>query len=235
MPPQLIDIRSKIKHILLPQQCLLCAAPSGCNGICCDCNADLPWQLDPCCPVCALPSRTGEVCGECLQQPPAFDATLAPLKYKFPINLVLQRYKYAGLLAVAKVTGELLADSLQGKSKLDVIIPMSLHSSRLLERGFNQAAEISRVVTKKLGIPLELHACSRTRPTKPQAGLSLQERKKNLRGVFACRRPLTGNHVVLLDDVMTTGASLSELARTVKDAGAARVECWVVARTLKNP
>lgn len=234
MPPQLIDIRSKIKQVMLPQQCLLCAAPAGNDGICPDCNADLPWQHDPCCPVCALPSGTGEVCGACLQHPQAFDATLAPLKYQFPINLVLQRYKYAGLLAVAEVTGELLADSLRGKSKPDLIIPMPLHSSRLLERGFNQAAEIARVVSSKLDIPLELHACSRTRATKPQAGLSLQERKKNLRGVFACRQPLAGKHVILLDDVMTTGASLNELAQTVKDAGAVRVECWVVVRTLRQ-
>jgi ComF family protein len=235
MPPQLIDIRSKYKHIMLPQQCLLCAAPAGNDGICRDCNADLPWQIDPCCPVCALPSGTGEVCGACLQHPPALDATLAPLKYQFPINLVLQRYKYAGLLAVSEVTGELLASSLRGKPKPDLIIPMPLHSTRLLERGFNQATEIARVVASKLDIPMELRACSRTRPTKPQAGLSLQERKRNLQGVFACRQPLAGKHVVLLDDVMTTGASLNELARTVKDAGAARVECWVVARTLKNP
>jgi len=234
MPPQLIDIRLKFKHIMLPQQCLLCAALAGNDGICLGCNADLPWQHGPCCPVCALPTGTGEVCGACLQHPPAFDATLAPFKYKLPINLVLQRYKYAGLLAVAEVTGELLVSSLRGESKPDLIIPMPLHATRLIERGFNQAAEIARVVASKLDIPLDLHGCSRTRPTKPQAGLSLQERKKNLRGVFACRRPLGGKHVALLDDVMTTGASLNELARTVKDAGAARVEWWIVARTLRQ-
>jgi predicted amidophosphoribosyltransferase len=153
MLPQLIDIGSKFKQIMLPQQCLLCAAPAGSDGICRDCNADLPWQHDPCCPVCALPSGTGEVCGTCLQHSPAFDATLAPLMYQFPINLVLQRYKYAGRLAVAEVTGELLADGLQVKSKPDVIIPMPLHPSRFLERGFNQAAEICPRRRQKVRYP----------------------------------------------------------------------------------
>jgi ComF family protein len=234
MLPQLIDIRSKFNHFMLPQQCLLCAALAGNDGIFHDCNADLPWQHDPCCPVCALPSGTGEVCGACLQHPPVFNAKLAALKYQFPINLVLQRYKYAGLLAVSEVTGELLAGSLRGESKQDLIIPMPLHFSRLLERGFNQAAEIARVVARELGIPLDLHACSQARPTKSQVGLSLQESKKSLRGVFACRQTLGGKRVALLDDIMTTGASLNELAKTVKDAGAAKMECWVVARTLRQ-
>ena len=110
---------------------------------------------------------------------------------------------------------------------------MPLHASRLKERGFNQALEIARVVAKRLSIPLDARCCIRTRPTQAQAGLSLQERRKNLRGVFACRSDLSGRQVVLLDDVMTSGASLSELAKTAKKAGAASVECWVVARTVR--
>lgn len=229
--PQLIDIGVKIKQFLLPQHCVLCAAPAGGHALCRACEADLPWHADPSCPVCALPSGAGGVCGACLQRPPAFDATLAALDYRFPLDAVLQRYKYAGFLTVAELMGTLLSGKAQDRPRPDALIPMPLHPARLRERGFNQATEIARVVARRLAIPLELHACGRTRPTRPQAGLTVQERARNLRGVFACRKSLEGKRVVLLDDVMTTGASLNELARTVKDAGAARVDCWVVART----
>lgn len=156
------------------------------------------------------------------------------MDYRFPVAAVLQRYKYSGFLAVAELMGGLLARRLQGLPRPDILIPMPLHPTRLQERGFNQAAEIARVVAGALDIPLESRACSRTRPTKPQTGLDLKERTRNMRGVFACRQNLTDKHVALLDDVMTTGASLDALARTVRDAGAARIDCWVVARTLKN-
>lgn len=202
--------------------------------LCAACEKDLPWRAADACPICALPSGTGEICGACLQHPPAFDATVAALDYRFPIDAVLQRYKYSGFLAVAELMGALLSFRLGNTAKPDAIIPMPLHPSRLKERGFNQATEIARIVAKQFDIPLESRVCTRARPTKPQTGLSLQERTRNMRGVFACSKSLAGKHIVLLDDVMTTGASLNALARTVKDAGAAKVDCWVVARTLRE-
>lgn len=144
----------------------------------------------------------------------------------------MQRYKYSGFLAVSGLMGQLLARELTPAARPDIIIPMPLHPSRLKERGFNQASEIARIIAKQLAIPLATHICSRTRPTPPQAGLAVKERRRNMKGVFACSQSLAGKHVALLDDVMTTGASLDALARTVKDAGAARVDCWVIARTL---
>ena len=147
---------------------------------------------------------------------------------------MLRRYKYSGLLAVAELMGSVLAERLQHEKKPDLLIPMPLHPTRLGERGFNQAVEIARVLCRRLQLPLEPHACSRLRPTPPQAGLSLRDRRRNLRGAFACHQDMSGKHIVLLDDVMTTGASLDALAHAVKDAGAARVECWVVARTPKD-
>lgn len=202
--------------------------------LCADCERDLPWRSASICPVCALPSGTGETCGTCLQHPPAFDATVAALDYRFPVAAVLQRYKYSGFLAVAELMGSLLARRLQDLPRPDILIPMPLHPTRLQERGFNQATEIARVVARDLELPLDSRACSRTRPTQPQTGLDLKARRRNMRGVFACSKNLTGKRVALLDDVMTTGASLDALAHTVKDAGAVRIDCWVVARTPKD-
>lgn len=234
MALQLIDICSYLKQHLLPQNCLLCGDAATGLALCPGCHADLPWHTAHACPVCALPNPSGELCGACLKHPPAFDAALAVLDFHFPVNALLRRYKYSGFLAIAELLGILLAERVRQGSRPDLLIPMPLHPSRLKERGFNQAAEIARVVCAQSGLLLALQACSRTRPTPPQAGQPLQTRRKNLRGAFACQMDLSGQRIALLDDVMTTGASLDELARCVKAAGAAHVECWVVARTLKD-
>ncbi len=109
---------------------------------------------------------------------------------------------------------------------------MPMHATRLKERGFNQALEVARLLSQQLTIKLDHSSCQRTRYTPPQASLPLKERIKNIRGVFECQQQLNGLSIAIVDDVMTTGASLNELARTLKQAGAAHVECWVIARTL---
>lgn len=230
----MIDIRSYFKQVLLPQHCLLCGEAAIGVALCRPCLADLPWHASSACPVCALPTPGGERCGACLKHPPAFDATRAMLDFQFPVDALLRRYKYAGFLSMAELMGCLLAAQVRDVCRPDLVIPMPLHPSRLQQRGFNQAAEIARVVCAQAALPLELHACSRTRATPPQAGLALPARRKNMRGAFACAADLSGKRIALLDDVMTTGASLNELARCIKDAGAAHVECWVVARTLRD-
>jgi predicted amidophosphoribosyltransferase len=111
---------------------------------------------------------------------------------------------------------------------------MPLHPRRLQERGFNQAVEIARIVGKKLKLEVDSQSCSRIKLSPPQVSLPLKERVRNMRGAFACNSSLDGLRIALLDDVMTTGASLNELAATVKKAGAVHVECWLVARTLPN-
>jgi ComF family protein len=232
MRPQLIDIRSKINQILLPPTCVLCGDHAQQNLVCGRCEADLPWHDGLQCPVCALPTGTGETCGNCLKSPPAFDATHALLAYQFPISTVLQRYKYSGFLAVAHMMGALFARKLHGTPPPDLIVPMPLHPSRLKERGFNQAVEIGRVLSRRLNIPLDNGLAKRMRATPPQANLAFKERHRNVRGVFSCEPRLAGMRIALLDDVMTTGASLNALAQAAKQTGAARVECWVVARTL---
>lgn len=116
--------------------------------------------------------------------------------------------------------------------KIDLIIPMPMHSTRLQELGFNQALELARIIAKKVQINLDYTACQRVKLTPPQASLPLKERVRNIRGVFDCQQNLKGLNIAIIDDVMTTGASLNELAKTLKQAGATHVECWVITRTL---
>lgn len=217
----------------LPQRCELCAAPSGSDLICEACTRDLP-RIGPSCPVCALPASRGDVCGSCLAHPPTFEATIAAFAYAFPVDRLIHALKYQGRLALAEWSaGAILAERRRlGRPDPDRLVALPLSVERQRERGYNQAAEIARVVAARVGIPLLSAGVRRIRAAPPQAVLPWTARERNVRGAFACDVDLAGLRVAVIDDVMTTGASLSELARTLRAAGAAGVENWIVARTL---
>jgi ComF family protein len=201
-------------------------------GLCSDCYADLPWLKQDLCPQCALPSFGRQLCGHCLHSAPDFDATQAIFSYQYPLSALMQRYKYGEMLMLGHTFGEILAQ--QVHTRPDLIIPMPLHPQRLQQRGFNQSLEIAKIVSKKLHIAVDSQTCVRTKFTVPQVSLPPKRRVRNVKNAFACKRALTGLNIVLLDDVMTTGASLNALAASVKKAGANQVECWVIARTLPH-
>lgn len=225
---RLLTCCRRVARAALPQDCLLCGAACDDAPLCGPCRDELP-ALPRACPLCAMPSPHGEICGICLQHPPQFDMTVAVWRYAYPVDRLVQALKFHGRLALASFFADALASVVE---RADVVIPMPLHPSRLSERGFNQAAEIARHLTGILGTGLAIHGASRIRRTLPQANLPLDERSRNVRGAFACTLDLTGARVAVVDDVMTTGATLGALARVLKRAGAARVENWVVARTL---
>ncbi|OZA30878.1 MAG: phosphoribosyltransferase [Hydrogenophilales bacterium 17-61-9] len=226
-----MNIRSTIRHVL-PRTCLLCGAAAANRALCEDCLADLPWLRQPTCPQCATPTPAGHVCGACLKQPPAFARTVAALAYTFPLDRLIPRLKYQGRLAIAPALGECLVHAVASSPRPDRLIAMPLHAKRIRERGFNHATEIARDVAKKLGIALDTSSCQRIRDTPPQMGLKHDARRRNVRGAFTCSEKVEGQRIALVDDVMTTGTSLDELAATLKRAGAREVTCWVVARTL---
>lgn len=216
------------------QYCLLCSSYDGGElGLCDACQQDLPWHTNPHCPQCGLYSN-GLICGSCLNSSPHFEITRSLFTYDFPMDSLLQQYKYKDMLHLAHTLASLFHRNYRSElaNKIDLIIPMPMHHKRLQERGFNQALEIARVIANNTGIKLDYSSCQRTKLTPPQASLPLKDRIKNIRGVFSCEKSLQGLNIALVDDVMTTGASLNELAKTLKQAGAAHVECWVIARTL---
>jgi len=226
-----LNIRS-IFNRFFPPACLLCSAPSNAHPLCPGCRAELPWHHQPQCPQCAIPTPDGQLCGACLKHPPAFDRTQAALTYAFPVDQMIPRLKYHGQLAIAPVLGECLAEAVEAAPRPDRLIAMPLHATRIRERGFNHATEIARTLARQLGLPLDLDSCRRTRDTPPQMGLKHDARRRNVRGAFTCSGEVQGQRIALIDDVMTTGTSLDELAATLKQAGAREVSCWVVARTL---
>ena len=220
-------------RLALPQRCELCAGPSGSELLCRACMQALP-RLGTACPVCALPTPGGEACGACLAEPPPFDATIAAFAYAFPVDRLMHAFKYHGRLALAEWCARAIgAERERRRSALPQrLIALPLSGERQRERGYNQAFEIARLLAREWRIALVRDGVRRLGAAPPQAVLPWAERAKNVRGTFACDLRLKGLAVAVIDDVMTTGASLGELAKTIKRAGAARVENWVVARTL---
>ncbi len=173
------------------------------------------------------------MCGRCLAERPSYDATVAVFSYSFPADVLIQGLKFRGELALAPLLGEALYTELGGvvAPRVDCIVPVPLHDLRLRERGYNQSMEIARAVSARTGIPLRGDACIRVRNTAAQLGLPLKERRENVLNAFSSRQAFDGASVAVIDDVMTTGATLDEVAATLKKFGAARVVNWVVART----
>jgi ComF family protein len=212
-----------------PQACVLCCARVNGNTLCAPCEADLPWLPRARCAVCALPLATGEMCGACLARPPLFDRVAAPFAYRFPLAQLIHALKYGGRLALARTLGEALARTVP--CDVDAIVPMPLARGRLAERGFNQALEIARIVAARTGIPLARDAVRKVVDTPPQAALPWNQRARNVRRAFVCDADFAGERIAVVDDVLTTGATLNELARVLRKRGAASVAGWVVART----
>lgn len=212
--------------------CYLCRGASA-DALCAACTAELPYLAHPRCPSCGLPGTAGIRCGRCLAEPPAFDATIAAFAYAFPADVLVQGLKFRSELALARVlANELHAAVLAAPViPVDLIVPVPLHDARLRERGYNQSMEIARGIASRLGVPLAAEVCARVRDTTAQLDLPWKARRENVRGAFSCAQALDGKTVAVVDDVMTTGATLAEVAATLKKFGAARVVNWVVART----
>ena len=211
------------------------------GALCIACSTQFFADTARRCEVCALklPDAHARVCGSCLQSPPAFDATIVACDYAAPADVLVKDLKFRARLPLADTFARHLAQAMghQLSERPGLIVPVPLSEARLTERGFNQAAEIARSLARRTRIPLDPHLCARIRDTRPQAGLPISERRVNMRGAFTTRLDATalsdlrGRHVLLVDDVMTTGHTLNELAACLKRQGAARVTNAVFART----
>jgi len=232
------NVLDRIGGMLLPPRCVLCGGPGQrpCLDICIDCEASLPALNAPC-PRCGMPSRHGPhprpLCGHCLARPPPYARCLAPFEYAFPVDGLVQALKYRGQLAVGRVLGSLLGSSVLERGlhqKVDVVVPVPLHPLRHAARSFNQSAEIGRWAARRAGLKFLDGAVARRRDTRPQVGLGPAERHVNLDGAFTCANILRGLRVAVVDDVVTTGSTVGEIAGVLLVAGAISVDVWCVAR-----
>ncbi len=229
----------RLPQALLPSSCALCGGP--CDGaVCRPCHAQFVVHA-PRCPRCANPvgaADAGRECASCLAQRPAFDATLAGADYLAPLDQLVLQLKFGARLALAPWFAEVLRDSVlaqRGFVLPGVLCPVPLGPGRLAERGFNQALEVARPLARHLGIALCARLALRVRETAAQSGVTPDQRRRNLRNAFAVApgslASVRGQHVGIVDDVMTSGHTLDELAATFKRSGAARVSNLVFART----
>lgn len=227
-------IATRALRLVLPPRCLLCGA-AGAEGrdLCAGCAGDFSPNT-PCCPRCALPLKTpAPLCGECLKREPPFAAAWVPFRYGHPLDLLEARFKFRGDLAAGRVLADLMLEraSVDAPTLPLMLIPVPLHRTRLRERGYNQALELARPLARALNIPIGHDFFERTKATPPQTGLDAKARRRNLRDAFAVamEAPLPA-HIVLFDDVMTTGATLRACAHVLTQAGVRRVDVWALAR-----
>lgn len=222
---------------LLPGGCALCGDTNSKEVLCAACVAQFFTTHAARCPVCAAASSAhNQQCGACLSEPPAFDATFIACDYEAPVDHLVQDLKFNARLALAPMFARLLARSIeQHNIEADCITGVPLFASRLAQRGFNQAIEIAKPLARTLAIPLAPQLCLRMRDTDAQAGLPLVQRQINMRDAFTMslqgRIAVLQKHVIVVDDVMTTGHTLHELAACLKRHGAKRVTNLVFART----
>jgi ComF family protein len=224
-------------HLLLPSSCALCGG--GCDGVVCTpCREHFCQAVKNRCARCAnpLPPAVADICGVCLSYPPSYDATVFAVDYAPPLDHLVLQLKFSARLPLAPWFAELLRDAVLARPGLplpDMLCPVPLGPARLVERGYNQALEIARPLAGALGVPLHPRLAVRQADTRAQSGISPHERAENIRGAFAIDDPelVEGRHVGIVDDVMTSGSTLEELAATFKRFGAARVTNLVFART----
>jgi ComF family protein len=228
-------VLNKLSTIIIPPRCVICQR-SGTHDhdLCVHCYQQLPL-ISQACSQCALPlavATATAVCGQCLQSPPYYDSALSVLRYEGVTVSMITQYKFYEKLCYARLFAELMLKSALARSRPECFIAVPLHNHRLRERGFNQSHEIAKMLSCALDIPVLSSHVVRTRNTAQQSGLNAQQRRSNIKGAFELVQAIPYRHVALVDDVVTTGSTVNELARILKRAGIARVDVWSVARAL---
>ena len=221
-----------VVDLLFPMQCAGCRREG--SLICDSCAATLPRLNKPYCSFCASPNSLSP-CRWCRETPPALDGLRAPYLFQGTLREAIEVFKYRGVSAAAPELGRLLAaylvdyradNPLPGR----VIVPAPLHPRRLRRRGYNQSALLARELAKVTGLDLDEGLLTRTKQAAPQVGASRSQRRENVRDSFACSRSASGLSVLLVDDVATTGSTLSACAAALKASGAAAVWGLTLAR-----
>ena len=230
-------IARKLERLVFPESCAFCGVEfaSGARPVCRACYAELPWA-GAACRRCGgpLPAQPRSVCGRCQVEPPAFSAVVAPLRYDFPVDAAIKALKFHRRLHYLPAFGSILREAARDlPGDIDALVPVPLHWRRQLTRGFNQAMELCRALGPMLPVPV-LDGVARVRNTPYQSGLDAGARQSNLRGAFRLRERVGAAHVLIVDDVVTTGATAGRLAATLRAGGVRRVSVIAVARASRQ-
>ncbi len=227
-------------HIIFPAYCTLCFEPSDAQmSICNACFAELSFISEPYCTLCGNPFEytQGEVCADCADAPPAYDSARALWEYDDACSKLITRFKYSDATHLAPYLSAMMLRLLdENMRKADMIIPIPLHPKRLRQRKYNQSAMLAQSIARKLNMPYLYYYLIRQFYTPPQVTLNFSERQNNVKDVFAVRERhkahVAQKHIILVDDVMTTGATIHSATKTLKDAGAERVDVILCAKRI---
>ncbi len=220
---------------LHPTPCLLCHRLTEYHSICEACSQSLP-KLGPHCPRCAMPSPDGHYCGHCLTKPPIRHASVSLFRYDYPATKLITQFKFHHQIHLCHYLGEQLAQHITTLNRPlpQQLIPIPLHAMRIRQRGYNQAAELTKVLSKQLQISMNQHCLSRTKATQPQTSLAYKERKHNLNAAFRCKMRPEVEHIALIDDVLTSGHTADAAAAVLIEQGIKTIELWTIARTIRH-
>lgn len=230
-------MRKIIIDWIIPSRCAVCNIATKLS-FCVDCLQELPW-LQNTCIRCANEIKIDfaiNECGECMIDPPPIDKNITLFSYNFPIDSLITNLKFKNKLAIAYALGELLAINVQQNYELNhealpqCIVPVPLHPHRLAKRGYNQALEIAKPLKKLLNIPLEMKAIKRIKHTDAQTLIDVSERMGNIKNAFKITTHFPYKHIAILDDVMTTFTTASELAKECRRGGVEKIDFWCIAR-----
>ena len=244
----LTDIEARLRRtpavlldLLLPPRCVACGETvAGPGQLCAGCWSGLTFIAEPCCGRCGRPFHGAQTqapfCADCLRQPPDYDRARAALIYDDASRPLLLAFKHADRTDAAPTYAGWLARAAAPLAErgIDLVVPVPLHRWRLLRRRYNQSALLAQALARRLGTAYRPAVLRRTRPTRSQGRMSVAGRERNVRGAFAASPAVKGKAVLLVDDVLTTGATLSACARACKRAGAGSVMAVTLARVVRD-
>ena len=245
--PLLATLQQEIGALLdffLPHACPLCGtefSPSSSQPLCRQCLGGIHPVNSPRCPRCSLPypteNDTDHLCERCLRHTPAFSWVVAAGQYRETLREAVHRFKYRGVIGLDRALGDLLAAAVLSERpgfRPDLLVPVPLHPGRLRQRTYNQALLLARRLARQWRLPVASRLLVRCRATAPQQGLNAEARRQNLRGAFALRAPVKDVRVLLIDDVLTTGATAETCCRVLLEGGAGEIGVAVLGRAARG-
>lgn len=231
------NLKRSLLQCFYPIHCVLCQELTNhSDDFCKDCLLLLPWMKNACLRCGnALFKNAYSICDRCISNPPKFDISVIPFNYQKPISDMISLLKFNQKIIYSRILAKLMIKRLEQIHQQfllpELIIPIPLHVKRLRERGFNQALEIAKPIGKYFNIPVDFTTCHRIKETEPQSLLPAKKRRNNIKNVFVVKKNLLAKHVAVIDDVVTTGNTIDEFSKVLKNEGIEKIQIWSCAHS----